>query len=244
MKTNSYAIIGSGRLARHMSHYFDLLKVNYLSWSRNSDTTYNTFSHIESPTERLKCTLDKANSVLILISDDQINSFIHQNNGTLKDKTIIHFSGALNINTAYSLHPLMSFSDELYDLDFYKSINFVSDPKSDLSKLIPEFQNSNYKIEPDQKSLYHSLCVISGNFPQLLWNECLNIAQNELKLPPHILDIYIDRISKNFIQAKAKSITGPLSRGDQETLNKNQNSLTGNLLQPLYQEFRTQFSKD
>jgi predicted short-subunit dehydrogenase-like oxidoreductase (DUF2520 family) len=62
-----YLIIGNGRVARHICHYFDLLKIKkYTRWDRSQ------------PVERLHELAADANRVLLAIRDDGIEPFIEE----------------------------------------------------------------------------------------------------------------------------------------------------------------------
>src|SRR5437868_12703944 len=109
-----YLIIGNGRVATHIQHYFTLLQLSYSCWHRQqSNALFN---------QELK----RATHVLILISDDAIEKFIDEH---LQEYSgiKIHFSGSLITDKAYGLHPLMTFSRRLYDLKKYQLIPFIMD---------------------------------------------------------------------------------------------------------------------
>jgi hypothetical protein len=61
-----YAILGGGRLARHMRHYFSLLNLPCSAWAREVSSDLN--SHASgSPAERLRATVRPASHVLLLV---------------------------------------------------------------------------------------------------------------------------------------------------------------------------------
>ena len=60
---HTYGIVGKGRLAGHLIHYLRLKNLQVLQWYRGQTRT---------PQQ----TLAQANIVFILISDDEIESFI------------------------------------------------------------------------------------------------------------------------------------------------------------------------
>ena len=74
----SYLMIGNGRLAGHLSHYFSLEKIPHRRWHRRCG----------SPLEEV---LASATHVLVLISDDAIEPFIrrHQNSSTADLDTLL-----------------------------------------------------------------------------------------------------------------------------------------------------------
>ena len=94
-----YLIVGGGRLASHISHYFKLLDIPFYCWHRNHEHPLSTF-------------LTLTEKVLLAVSDDAIEPLSE----TIPQKTTIHFSGALTLPKVESAHPLFTFGPDLYDL--------------------------------------------------------------------------------------------------------------------------------
>src|SRR5690606_28458886 len=87
----------------------------------------------------------------------------------LREKTLVHCSGALGIPGIAGAHPLMTFGPELYSLDSYRRIPFMIDQGFSLEQLLPGLPNPHNHISVEHKAQYHALCVMAGNFPQILW---------------------------------------------------------------------------
>jgi hypothetical protein len=141
MQKRPYLIVGNGKLARHFKHYFKLLDIEYYQWARGSVDSFNKFyNHVDK--------------IVVLIADDSIESFIKQYyKKNDSDKIWIHCSGILSTPLAISAHPLSTFGNELYDLETYKSVPFVTE-KEQLSfkEIFPEFPNSSYQIPKEKKN--------------------------------------------------------------------------------------------
>lgn len=221
----AYLIVGSGKVAKHFAHYFTLKQIPFNAWSRKSGTT-----------SELQTLALQSDVILLLITDSAIDPFI-ENNSFLKEKKLVHFSGALSTQKAYGAHPLMTFSNSLYDLDTYEKIPFVVDLPSQFIRIFPQLKNPNYEIEASKKPLYHALCVLSGNFTVLLWQKAFQAFQNQLALPPQILKPYLEQVSKNIISNPEESLTGPLARRDVLTLRKNLDALKNDPFQKVYKSF-------
>jgi len=220
-----YLIIGNGRVARHFRHYFSLLNLSVSNWSR-----------CESPL-RLKELLPAATHVLILISDQAIEPFIAEHlpgAGALK----VHFSGALVSGQAHGAHPLMTFNTGLYTLDKYQSIPFVVDAAAPaFDALLPGLPNSHVTLAPGLKAKYHAMCVLSGNFSCLLWQKFFATLTAEFHLPAETGHAYLRQQTENLLADYTSAFTGPLARGDQETIRKNLQALAGDPFQRIYQSF-------
>jgi 2-dehydropantoate 2-reductase len=228
----SILLIGRGRLAKHLQHWNSLLSEPniLLHW----DLSQNQLLLLDSLN---KCTL-----VWLAISDSALVPFYEQHLQS-SNKKVVHFSGAFNDPRMASAHPLMSFTQTLLPNEVYTKIHFAVNQCESLQAVLPGFQNSFTILTAENKSYYHALCVIAGNFPQLLWNEVSN-EMKSLNLPPAALDLYINQISANYISLKNAALTGPLVRKDHSTIEKNIQSLSrAEGLQNIYKTFTKEFSK-
>jgi predicted short-subunit dehydrogenase-like oxidoreductase (DUF2520 family) len=219
----TYLMIGNGRLAGHLSHYFDLEKIPHSRWHRRSET----------PLEAL---LTGASHVLVLISDDAIEGFIRRH-ARQPEKIWIHCSGSLDTDLAAGAHPLMTFAPGHYDLETYRRIPFVCDRQGPpFPVLFPRLANPCFAIDRRKKALYHALCVMGGNFSTLLWKKVVDTFAGELDLPPEVLHPYMDRILEN-IKCHDAPLTGPLARRDVGTIRKNLTALENNPFHGVYRAF-------
>lgn len=109
--------------------------------------------------------------ILVLIKDDEIEKFISEKkSGILQDKIFVHFSGLLSIPDAESVHPLITFGENLYDPVTYSKITFITEAgRKSFRELFPELSNPSFQIPAEHKALYHAYCVMSGNFTTILW---------------------------------------------------------------------------
>lgn len=229
-----YAILGGGRLARHMRHYLQLLDLPCSVWARQPDPQLNTHLIVDT-TQRLHATVQDASHVLLLVADDAIAS-LPKRYPVLRGKTLVHFSGALGIPGIAGAHPLMTFGQDLYSLQAYQSIPFMLEQGLRMSELLPGLPNPHSHLAVEHKAQYHALCVMAGNFPQILW-QAVGQRFTELGLAEVMLEPYLRRVLDNFLANPGTALTGPLVRGDQGTLARNLQSLQGDALQPLYQSF-------
>ncbi|MCB0355491.1 MAG: DUF2520 domain-containing protein [Bdellovibrionales bacterium] len=234
---SKYLLIGSGKLATHLAHYFQLLGVEIYKWSRHPSEKFNSFLQITDNEQRLATCLNHSTHVLLAISDSAIEDFAKK---LPNDKVKLHFSGALVTDEARGIHPLMTFHQHLYSLSEYKKIPFIIEQHEQAQTLqnwLPEFPNPSYPLRKEQKALYHALCVMSGNFSNILWREVFKLFQSRLKIPTETLIPYLEVTLKNFQMDPLNSLTGPLQREDQITLDMNIKALESVELDQLYKEF-------
>lgn len=225
-------LIGSGKLSKHLSHWFNLNQkdsAKLLTWDRHQDPhAIHRYAAV-------------ATHIWLAISDSAIIPF-YEKYLIGHDAKVVHFSGALHDPRLTSAHPLMSFTQELYPDEFYSQIHFALTGSDSLTKALPAFNNPHFQLKSEVKPLYHALCVTAGNFPQMLWNEVHKIAADQ-KIPAEAFDLYIQQITQNFLTLKEAAITGPIARKDASTINKNIDALTGTPLQSIYQSFSKEFLK-
>lgn len=229
------ALLGSGRMARHMHEYLRLLGVPVLQWSRRDDPRYNS-SDRQDAEQRLVDIVHRSERLWLLVSDAAIEPLSHRIRALDPDHRcqLMHASGSLSLAHVAAVHPLMSFADTLYPLSRYESIPFVTEPTAVLDHCLPELPNRAYVVDSDQRALYHSLCVISGNFAQILWHRCREDLQHTLGLPGDVLMPYLKQVCDNFIDAPDSALTGPLVRGDEQTIAQHLGALVGHPLEPVY----------
>ncbi len=229
-----YAIVGGGRLARHMRHYFSLLEIPCSQWTRDTHSDLNTHTGLRASV-RLRATIEPASHVLLLVSDGAIAEVL-KSYPFLRDKTLIHCSGALSMPGITGAHPLMTFSHELYELEAYSRIPFMLDSGSDFQALLPGLPNPHFHIATEHKARYHALCVMAGNFSQIMW-QAVSQQFAALGLPEESLQPYLRQVLQNFIDHPQSALTGPLSRGDEQTIQRNLAALADHPLHDLYQSF-------
>lgn len=204
----AYLLVGRGRVATHLRHYFELEAIPYFQWSRaDSESSLAELTR-------------QASHILLAISDSAIDPFYDRYTATFADKVCVHFSGAHYSPRVPSAHPLMTFGPETYSLEQYRQIPFVVEKdRAVFSTLLPHFPNPVFELNASKKSLYHALCVMSGNFTILLWEKV--IAEfAKLGLPREALLPYLNQICLNLSQSRESVLTGPLARGDQMTISK------------------------
>jgi predicted short-subunit dehydrogenase-like oxidoreductase (DUF2520 family) len=231
----NYAIVGGGRLARHFSEYFRLLDIPHNCWARDHGSPINTFN-LPDAEQRLKETVGNADRVLLLVSDTSITALLKQYL-FLHAKKLIHCSGSLSVPGVAGAHPLMTFTDSLYELDTYQKVPFVVEAGQTFTQLFPALPNPHFMINTQDKARYHAMCVMAGNFSQLMWKGISDRFEQQFELPATTLHPYLKQVAENFTQKPESALTGPLTRNDGQTITRNLNSLDGDPLQDLYTAF-------
>ncbi len=213
MKTfRQFAILGSGRLARHLAHYFSTLKLPFVQWSR----------HDRDAEEQLRRAISDSSHILLAVVDDALTSVIERvhRNFDSDSNLLVHFSGAKYFHDVPCAHPLMTFGESLESADWYQSIPFVMDEGYQLADLLPNLPNPWFTIKGEERPLYHALCALAGNSTYLLWRQMGELFEQRLKLPRHLMAPYLHQTVRNALEATGSNFTGPIARRDWNTVRK------------------------
>ncbi|MBF0547033.1 MAG: DUF2520 domain-containing protein [Candidatus Riflebacteria bacterium] len=229
-----YGIVGSGRVSRHFAKYFQLLGLDFTTISGRG------VARAEIEAKFAECDV-----LLVLISDDQISDFIEKNLHSFPKSTLVHFSGCLSIEGVQGAHPLMTFSNEIYDLDTFSRIPFVCEKgKSRFEDLFPNLKNPVYYIDSEMKPFYHALCVMAGNFTSILWQKLFRDFEEKLRIPPEAAFLYLQKVVENLVGNFREALTGPFARGDYKVIEKNLKSLQNDEFQKIYLAFAGLFENN
>ena len=227
-------LIGDGRLAGHLKRYFEQLGLRYLVWSRRLEA--------DERCPRLEALVHSGTRALLAISDGAIEPFI-QCHPELDKSVRVHFSGRLASPLAIGAHPMFSFAGTFYGRELYERIPFVIDHDSPpLASLIPGLPNRSFFIEAEQRERYHALCVLAGNFSTLLWRKLFFELDAELGMPRQLALPYLESITRG-LKGTGAPLSGPLSRGDQTTLQCNLEALRGDPFEQVYSAFVSAYER-
>ena len=222
MKTfTSFAVLGSGRVARHLAFYLHSLALPFVRWSRDGDPRFNSDQDPKA-SARLQRVLAPSSHVLLAVKDDAIAELIPS---LRPAQTAVHFSGALSVRGAVAAHPLMTFGPNLESLDWYRRIPFVVDEGAAFEDILPGLKNPHFAIAPSQRPYYHALCALAGNSTFLLWRTIVSAFENELRLPRDLMTPFLHQVVANSSSNDAQAFTGPVAREDWDVVRSHLDSL-------------------
>jgi 2-dehydropantoate 2-reductase len=219
----SYALLGSGRVARHFRFYLDNLDLPCRFWSRR-----------ENEIADLKTVVAESSHILFAVSDSALEQMIAPWRGS--DKVLVHFSGALEIAGSYSAHPLMTFGPDLETSEWYWRIPFVLDEGVTLHQVLPGLSNPSLSLSPAQRPLYHALVSLAGNSTFLLWQN-IGHEMSRLGLPPSVLAPFLHQVVRNATEQGEDGFTGPVARGDWPTVARHAQALKDSGLEASYKAY-------
>jgi len=231
------ALVGQGKLARHLSYYLSLKNIPHELWPDGRN--------LADP--KLKLMLGRSSCVWILVADRAITELSSKLRELAPALLQIHSSAASEIPGTRTLHPLQTFGTELYSLETYQAIpfTFVREEwatNGDLKAQITEaFGNPIFEVSKQNRALYHAYCVMMANFPQLLWSAVSAESEKTLGNTRGLFTPILKQATENFLNAGPAAITGPLVRGDLMTIQRHENALSQSRLLSLYQSFVSTF---
>lgn len=224
-------IIGAGRVGVSFGKILD--EHNLLSGFYSDAYPPFAYPVFENGQELCK----KSDVIFITVPDGKITEVWNSIKEICTDKIVCHMSGAVSAEEALpqgvktaSLHPMMAVSS-IYSSEELKRAQFTLEGSgADEIKEILSFLNIR-QIASDKKTLYHASCVFASNLMQAVMaismenlTEC-GFSEDEAL---HALEkLTCTNIENIFSEGIGKSLTGPIDRGDIETVKKHLGVLKG-----------------
>ncbi|MFZ7120350.1 MAG: Rossmann-like and DUF2520 domain-containing protein [Eubacteriaceae bacterium] len=241
--------IGGGKVGISLGMYF-LSKGNIISYYHRKGSSISSKTKNMNDIvyyRKLDDIIRFNNIVFITTKDDIISDVIGEisNINVINNKQVfIHTSGSISSHIfspladigcgCYSLHPLMTFSDHNVPLHIIENTSFTLEGNKKNYGLIKSFlKNAHinyYEINPDDKILYHAAACIMCNYLVTLLDSGYTILKEigfdenfskEIFKP--LINTTLDNIYK---KGCAKSLTGPISRGDEKTIQSHINAIS------------------
>ncbi len=178
--------------------------------------------------------------VFITTNDDQIEIVATELGSSeidLRDKCFAHMSGALSSDrlkplrekgaAVFSVHPMQSFADHEKSILDLENTTFGIEGSQKIEiiiSLLEKTDNPYILLTPDQKTEYHIASCIVSNFLTALLDSGFNIMKSigiEETTAISALAPMIRGTVENIIKlGPQKALTGPIARGDLQTIKK------------------------
>jgi len=184
-------------------------------------------------------TVNPAEIIFICVPDDEIKRVVEEI--FIKDfrgKTVFHTSGACPSSlleplakkgaSIASFHPIQTFTSQQAGVEIFKGIFFGLEGQPAALKLglrlVRKLGAQALLIEAEDKPLYHLACSISSNFLIVIIFEVKELLRTIGLEEREVLEILYPLLNKTLQNVKElgiePSLTGPLVRGDLETVKK------------------------
>lgn len=248
-------LIGAGKmgftLGRHLSDFAkshaDMLCVMGY-YSRNPDSARQAARFTDTKYyEDMETLVQECDTIFLTVPDGQIATMAAQiadGPVCLSGKTMIHTSGALSSQVfsgmgsrvgGYSIHPIYAVNSKtdsyIHFQDCYMTIEGEGTKTEELMDLFEKMGHTIRKISADQKAKYHASAVFASNLVIGLYtmgtkllSEC-GFTQEEAEKA--LMPLFANNAQNMQTFGCEKALTGPVSRGDAETVRKHLQALDG-----------------
>ncbi|MSU03057.1 DUF2520 domain-containing protein [Tissierella sp. DSM 105185] len=244
------SFIGAGKVGISFGLYLKKYSYNLLGYySRSFSSIVNAANITDSTAFKNLGDTIEADIIFITVNDDSIKEVannISKLNIDYKDKIFVHMSGALSSSeleilknessSIISLHPIQTFTDVHTTVEKLKDTVFSIEGDNKgitvIKKVLDKCRNKYFILDKEQKPLYHAgACVVSNYLVTLLdygFSILKHIGLSE-ELAINSFSPLIDSSINNIKNLGTKnSLTGPISRGDINTIRKHLDSFEVN----------------
>ncbi len=235
------SFIGAGKVGTAMGHYLKKDNEVVYYYSRTKESAIKASEYVGcSYTECINTLLNSSDIIFITTNDDMIKRVSDDLAGyNVKEKVFIHMSGALSSDELLSLkkagaitasmHPLLAFSDIDKAVKDLPTIYFSLEGDVEYVKLLLEGKNKYFILSKEDKVLYHLSACIFSNYLVTLMNFGENIlSQIGIEDGINAMKPLIEAsLSNVYLKGTIDALTGPIKRGDINTLTKHISQLKG-----------------
>ncbi|MCK4333465.1 DUF2520 domain-containing protein [candidate division WOR-3 bacterium] len=181
-----------------------------------------------------------ATALLFAVPDDRIASLYEELKDFINPESLlVHFSGALTSEVfrgplRLSAHPAQTFPYPRLEKDAFKDVYFALEgPKQAVvffRPLLERIGARTFVISREEKPLYHAMCVFASNLIVGLLEYAqdigLSLGLSEEERRGSITRLALETVCNAAESGSlADALSGPLLRGDKDTIIKNLNSL-------------------
>jgi len=259
---NSFALIGASKTGIALAYHLE--KAGYspaFLWNRRQEGIdrvhgYVEFKKVSTEIELIPQDIDW---IIIAVSDDAIPTVARDLSNVLKEgtgKRVFHISGAWDADLLNDLkmqhcrtgsfHPLLSVPDIETGISMVENAVFSceGDIAGELQLLAKEIGGTGIQLTTDQKSLVHLSAVFVNNFQTVTIQALKQLALSK-NISSEMLSALLKTLSRQAIdnawtKSLSESLTGPVIRGDQKTIDKQLNQLANTPeLKNLYEQYVT-----
>ncbi|MDO9548591.1 MAG: DUF2520 domain-containing protein [Candidatus Marinimicrobia bacterium] len=255
-----FALIGASKTGIALAYYLE--KAGYTPaflWNRspkgiNMARGYVNFQKVSTEIESLPHSIEW---IIIAVSDDAIQTVAQNLSQVLKDgngKKVFHISGAWDSGLLNDLkmrhcrtgsfHPLLSVTDIETGIRMMGNAVFSCEGEiaGELQQLAENIGGTGIQLNADQKSLIHLCAVFANNFQTVTMQALKQLALSK-NISSEMLSAFLKTLSQQAIdnawsKSLGESLTGPVARGDQKTIDKHLNQLKDTPeLKNLYEQY-------
>lgn len=238
--------IGAGKVGVSLGKFFregGLTVTGY--YNRHREAAQAAAEFTESRCfDSAEAVAEVSDAIFLTVPDNQIRAVYESLRGVdLRGKKICHCSGALSAEaafpgiealgaTGYSIHPLFPVSDKWASYKELRSAFFCVEGTGPLDFWVKTLESLGPRVQEisgDAKVKYHAACVFASNLVCALVDTGLNLLQEcgftEAGAREALAPLALSNMKHLLEDGPVQALTGPVERGDSETVRKHLSAL-------------------
>ena len=249
-------IIGAGKVGTTLGKYLSIHGKNVTGfYSRTHESADEAATFAETETYSSLCKLVEKNDVIFITTPDGV---IHQVWGELlhqdiSNRIICHFSGSLSSHvfsgreeagaSGISMHPMYAFSDKFHSYEqFHTAYLTLEGDLEAVAVMKPMWEAIGHHVltlKAEDKIKYHAAAAMASNEMLGLMQASLDILSecgfSEKDSMALLTPLVQGNIASMLEKGCVNALTGPVERGDAQTVRKHLQALEGSKAGKIYQ---------
>ena len=249
-------IIGAGKVGTTLGKYLSIHGKNVTGfYSRTHESADEAATFAETETYSSLCKLVEKSDVIFITTPDGVIhqvwvDLLHQD---ISNRIICHFSGSLSSHvfsgreeagaSGISMHPMYAFSDKFHSYEQFHTayLTLEGDPEA-VAVMKPMWEAIGHHVltlKAEDKIKYHAAAAMASNEMLGLMQASLDILSecgfSEKDSMALLTPLVQGNIASMLEKGCVNALTGPVERGDAQTVRKHLQALEGSKAGKIYQ---------
>lgn len=249
-------IIGAGKVGTTLGKYLSIHGKNVTGfYSRTHESADEAATFAETETYSSLCKLVEESDVIFITTPDGVipqvwGELLHQD---ISNRIICHFSGSLSSHvfsgreeagaSGISMHPMYAFSDKFHSYEQFHTayLTLEGDPEA-VAVMKPMWEAIGHPVltlKAEDKIKYHAAAAMASNEMLGLMQASLDILSecgfSEKDSMALLTPLVQGNIASMLEKGCVNALTGPVERGDTQTVRKHLQALEGSKAGKIYQ---------
>ena len=249
-------IIGAGKVGTTLGKYLSIHGKNVTGfYSRTHESADEAATFAETETYSSLCKLVEKSDVIFITTPDGVipqvwGDLLHQD---ISNRIICHFSGSLSSHvfsgreeagaSGMSMHPMYAFSDKFHSYEQFHTayLTLEGDPEA-VAVMKPMWEAIGHHVltlKAEDKIKYHAAAAMASNEMLGLMQASLDILSecgfSEKDSMALLTPLVQGNIASMLEKGCVNALTGPVERGDAQTVRKHLQALEGSKAGKIYQ---------
>lgn len=249
-------IIGAGKVGTTLGKYLSIHGKNVTGfYSRTHESADEAATFAETETYSSLCKLVEESDVIFITTPDGVipqvwGELLHQD---ISNRIICHFSGSLSSHafsgreeagaSGISMHPMYAFSDKFHSYEQFHTayLTLEGDPEA-VAVMKPMWEAIGHHVltlKAEDKIKYHAAAAMASNEMLGLMQASLDILSecgfSEKDSMALLTPLVQGNIASMLEKGCVNALTGPVERGDTQTVRKHLQALEGSKAGKIYQ---------